>query len=116
MLLALVMLLVVMASVAATTGNELSMLQNQNSRASTKRLESAIEAVAMSDMDLTSPIRLPIDPASEHWIEVQRLEPAAASGPALASPSSDTTTFKATERRGDRILSSIERRLHQAEK
>ncbi len=115
-LLTLVTMIAVVTAVAITTRNEVAVRRSQIDASHVARLESAIEAIAFSALETSLPVRLPVDPTLDHWIEVQAMEGSTTSDTTTTEPSFETTAFKATELRGGRIFRSIERRINKATK
>ncbi len=112
LLLVLVMLLSVITAATITTRTAIRQRAFEMEQASVRRLESAIAAVADSNVDASSPIRMPMDAEQDHWIEVQTIDSSSRMTKVLDS--TDQSWLRATEIRGTRVLRRIDRSIEVA--
>jgi hypothetical protein len=113
LLLAIVTMIAVMTTVAIVTRNEVVTRRSQLDARSTSQMESAIDAIASSDLEASSPVRLPVDSSLDHWIEIQWTDTTAGADN-NTTEQSKAMAFMATELRDGRVLRSIERRIYKA--
>jgi hypothetical protein len=114
LLLALVTMIAVMTTVALVTRNEMVSRRIQMDARATSHLESAIHAIASSDLESSLPVRLPMDSSLNHWIEIQWTDTTAETVKDTTEQSTEVMAFTATELRDERALRSIERRIYKA--